>query len=155
MATKKGTASTALVPLERVERHILLIRGERVLLDADLAEMYEVTTKVLNQAVKRNVDRFPDDFMFQLSDEEKFDVVTNCDHLKRLRFSPNRPYAFTEQGVAMLSSVLRSERAVQVNVQIMRTFVRLREMLSSNAALARKLNELERKYDQNFKAVFD
>lgn len=142
------------VPAIQIERHILLIRGEKVMLDADLATLYEVETRVLTQAVKRNLGRFPADFMFQLSKEE-------FDHLRSQTVTSSwggrryPPYAFTEQGVAMLSSVLRSERAVQVNVEIMRAFVRLRQMLESNKELARKLDALEQKYDQQFKIVFD
>lgn len=150
MAKKK----VELLPVERIESRIMLIRGEKVLLDADLAELYGVTTKVLNQAVKRNLDRFPDDFMFVLTAAEKQEVVTNCDHLRQLKYSPSKPYAFTEQGVAMLSSVLRSDRAVQVNVTIMRTFVRLRQLMSTHADLARKLATLESKYDEQFAVVF-
>ncbi|HET6248820.1 MAG TPA: ORF6N domain-containing protein [Tepidisphaeraceae bacterium] len=157
MSKKPPVASDAgsIVPLERVANAILVIRDQRVLLDRDLAVMYGVSTKALNQAVRRNAGRFPEDFMFQLTSQEKTEVVTNCDHLKSLKFSPTRPYAFTEQGVAMLSSVLNSDRAVQVNVQIMRTFVRLRQMLASHAGLAAKLNELEKKYDHHFGVVFD
>ena len=142
------------VPAARIERAILMVRGEKVLLDQDLAELYGVETKVLVQAMKRNIDRFPEDFMFQLSAEEfsdlKSQIVTSSWGGRR-----TAPYAFTEQGVAMLSSVLRSPRAVQVNVEIMRTFVRLRRMLESHADLARKLETLERKYDRQFKVVFD
>ena len=152
---KATTEATGLVLAERVFHSILLIRGHRVILDAELAAMYGVPTKALNQAIKRNPGRFPDDFMFQLTPDEKTEVVTNCDHLRQLKFSPTRPYAFTEQGVAMLSSVLSSERAVQVNVQIMRTFVRLRQMLATHADLARKMAELEKKYDKQFSVVFD
>ena len=144
----------SVVPAARIERAILMIRGEKVMLDQDLAELYEVETKVLVQAMKRNIDRFPEDFMFQLSAEEFSDlksrIVTSSWGGRR-----TAPYAFTEQGVAMLSSVLRSPRAVQVNVEIMRTFVRLRRMLGSHADLARKLETLERKYDRQFKVVFD
>ena len=125
------------------------------MLDADLAELYGVPTKAFNQAVKRNKIRFPEDFMFRLNRHEKAEVVTNCDHLKRLKFSAGLPYAFTEQGVAMLSSVLRSERAVQVNIAIMRAFVRLRAILASHEDLARKLAEMEKKYDVHFRVVFD
>ena len=145
----------ALIPVEMIEKKILLIRGEKVMLDADLAELYGVETKMLVRAVKRNIDRFPSDFMIQL----------NKDELENLRYhfgTSNQwggrrylPYAFTEQGVAMLSSVLNSKRAVQVNIEIIRTFVKLREMLASNKELARKLNTLERKYDTQFKVVFD
>lgn len=155
MPAKKTT--TSLVPIERIEGAILLIRGEKVILDRDLADLYRVETRALVQAVKRNINRFPVDFMFQLSKEE-FDnwrsqiVMSNPSAKMSLRRSP---YAFTEQGVAMLSSVLKSKRAVQVNVQIIRTFVRLRQMLASNEDLARKLAAMERKYDKRFKAVFD
>jgi hypothetical protein len=141
------------VPVERIERAIYLIRGEKVMLDRDLAALYGVETRVLNQAIRRNVERFPSDFMFELTRDEIVGIsqfVTSSN----LKFS-KRVTAFTEQGVAMLSSVLRSKRAIAVNVQIMRTFVRLRQMLASNADLAKKLAELERKYDRQFKVVFD
>jgi hypothetical protein len=124
------------------------------MLDADLAAIYGATTKSLNQAVKRNLDRFPPDFMFQLTAREKAKVVTNCDHLARLKFSPHLPYAFTEHGALMLANILNSERAAQTSVQVVRTFVRLRQMLDSNADLARKLAALEEKYDAQFKVVF-
>ena len=143
------------VPAERIEQSILLIRGQKVMLDADLAALYEVPTKALNQAVKRNERRFPPDFMFQLNKKEKNELVTNCDRFKRLKHSTALPRAFTEQGVAMLSTVLNSERAIEVNIEIMRAFVRLREMLASNVTLARKLAALEKKYDEQFKVVFD
>ena len=142
------------IPAERIEKAIMLIRGHKVMLDHDLAELYEVETFNLNKAVKRNLDRFPSDFMFQLTVQEfnnlKFQIGRSSWGGRR-----TSPYAFTEQGVAMLSSVLRSSRAVQVNVEIMRTFVRLRQMLSSHAELARKLNALEKKYDEQFKVVFE
>ena len=144
-----------LIPLEIIEKKILMIRGHRVMIDRDLAELYEVGTKVLNQAVKRNLDSFPGDFMFSLNEEEKLEVVTNCDHLTVIKFSPQLPYVFTEQGVAMLSSVLKSKRARHVNIQIMRAFVKLRQLLNSHAVLARKLADLETKYDSQFKSVFD
>jgi len=146
--------SQSIIPIERVERLIYLIRGHKVMLDADLAELYGVETKALNKAVKRNIERFPKDFMFQLTKEEfqnlRFQIGTSSQWGGR-RFPP---YAFIEQGVAMLSSVLRSKRAAQVNVQIMRSFVRLRQMLATNKDLARKLEELEEKYDKQFKVVF-
>jgi len=145
----------SLVPMERIERAIFVIRGQKVMLDADLAELYGVLTKVLNQAVKRNKERFPVDFMFQLTKEEKDEVVTNCDHLKRLKFSPTLPHAFTEHGAIMLATILNSPIAVQASIQVVRAFVRLRQMLASNADLARKLDTLERKYDAQFKVVFD
>lgn len=148
---------TALIPAERIERSILLIRGHKVLLDMDLAALYGVETKVLNQAVRRNLARFPADFMFQLTKAElenrRSQFVTSNPGAKMGLRRP--PYAFTEQGVAMLSSVLRSERAVAVNIEIMRAFVRLREMLASHADLARRLDELEKKYDKQFASVFD
>ena len=125
------------------------------MLDTDLAVLYGVPTKALNQAVKRNGSRFPPDFMFQLTDAEKAEVVTNCDHLRHLRFSPHLPYAFTEHGALMLANVLNSERAAQTSVQVVRAFVRLRQMLASHADLARKLDALERKYDRQFKVVFE
>ena len=145
----------SLVPMERIERSIFLMRGRKVMLDADLAELYGVLTKVLNQAVKRNKERFPVDFMFQLTKEEKDKVVTICDHLKRLKFSPTLPYVFTEHGAIMLATILNSPVAVQASIQVVRAFVRLRQMLASNADLARKLDGLERKYDAQFKVVFD
>ena len=144
-----------IVPAERIERAILVLRGHRVMLDADLAELYGVETKVLNQAVRRNHGRFPADFMFQLTREEERNLrsqtVTSSFHGGRRPL----PLAFTEQGVAMLSSILRSPRAVEANIEIMRAFVRLREMLQSNAQLARKLAALEQKYDAQFRIVFD
>jgi len=145
----------SLIPVDRIEKAILLIRGQKVMLDADLAELYGVETRVLVQAVKRNIERFPEDFMFQLSQEEftilRSQIVTSSDWGGR-RY---RPYAFTEQGVAMLSSVLRSQRAIQVNIEIMRAFIRLRRMLASHVELARKLDALEKKYDAQFKQVFE
>ena len=156
--------SLVTVPVERIEKAIFLIRGQKVMLDRYLAGLYGVSTKQLNQAVKRNADRFPEDFMFQLTmDEAKawWQEVTaerlrsQTVTLKRGQHIKYRPYAFTEHGILMLSSVLNSQRAVQVNIQIMRAFVRLREILSSNAELARKLEQLERKYDHQFKVVFD
>jgi hypothetical protein len=143
------------VPAERIEQAILIIRGQKVMLDRDLAELYGVTTGNLNKAVNRNLDRFPDDFMFQLTPDEYNSLRFQFGILKKGQHSKYLPYAFTEQGVAMLSSVLRSKRAVQVNIEIMRAFVRLRKMLASNVALARKLAVLEKKYDEQFKVVFD
>ena len=159
-----------LVSTDGIATAIVLARGQRVMLDADLANLYGVSTKALNQAVKRNLDRFPDDFMFQLSWEEagrlrsgpaasgelrdrkpRSQSVT----LKRGANVKYRPRVFTEQGVAMLSSVLRSSRAIAVNIEIMRAFVRLRQMLASNVELSKRLNDLERKYDSQFKVVFD
>lgn len=147
--------STEIVKADYIEKHILDVRERRVILDADLAVIYGVKTKALNQAVKRNALRFPDDFMFQLTVEEKEKVVTNCDHLKRLKFSSHRPYAFTEHGAIMAANVLNSEQAINASVMVVRAFLRLREMLASNAELARKFTALEKKYDTQFKAVFD
>src|SRR5215510_15201802 len=145
-----------LISIERIEKTIYVIRGEKVMLDRDLAELYEVPTKALNQAVRRNPDRFPSDFMFQLSEKEVAELnrsqfVTGSEKHRDPR---SRPYAFTEQGVAMLSSVLRSKRAVTVNIEIMRAFVKLRQLLASNTELARRLDELESKFDKQFKVVF-
>ena len=144
------------VPVERIEKAIFLIRGEKVMLDRDLAALYEIPTKALKQAVRRNIDRFPDDFMFVIDSTEfeswRSQFVTSEADRKGLR---HPPMAFTEQGVAMLSSVLNSARAVQVNIAIVRTFVRLRQMLTSHADLRGKLAEMERKYDHRFKVVFD
>jgi hypothetical protein len=144
-----------LVPLEHVERVILVLRGHRVILDGDLAEMYGVEPKVLNQSVKRNLERFPEDFMFQLSRNERGDLRSQIVTSRSWGGRRYLPYAFTEQGVAMLSSVLRSPRAVQVNIEIMRAFVRLRQLLRANADLAKKLDALEKKYDAQFRVVFD
>lgn len=150
------TEQSLSVPLA-IESLILSLRGHRVLLDADLAALYEVETKALNRAVKRNAERFPADFMFQLTEEETAAALRYQSDTSKPSHGGRRyrPYAFTEQGVAMLSSVLHSTRAVQVNIEIMRTFVRLRQMLQANADLAHKLAALERKYDRQFKAVFD
>ena len=150
------------LPDESIEDTILLIRGKRVILDHDLARLYGVATKVLNQAVKRNLDRFPEDFMFQLTKAEaeewqhlkgsRSQIVI----LKRVRGTniKYQPYAFTEHGILMLSSVLKSQRAVQVNIQIMRTFVRLRQLLASNETLIERLDELEENYDDKFRIIF-
>ena len=124
------------------------------MLDHELAKLYDVPTKALNQAVKRNIRRFPSDFMYPLTKKEKKEVVTNCDHLSHLKFSAALPYAFTELGVAMLSSVLNSERAIQVNMQIMRTFIRLKEALMTHKNIEKKIHELESQYDKKFIVVF-
>lgn len=147
----------SLIPVDRIEKAILLIRRQKVMLDADLAGLYGVETRVLVQAVKRNLERFPEDFMFQLNKEEADFLRSQIVTLKKGRGQHSKylPYAFTEQGVAMLSSVLRSQRAIQVNIEIMRAFIRLRQMLASHAELARKLDALEKKYDAQFKDVFE
>jgi len=143
----------ALLPAERIEHAIRVLRGEKVMLDEDIAALYGVETKILTRSMKRNLDRFPLDFMFQLTEEEA--EILRC-QIGTSRWGGRRylPYAFTEQGVAMLSSILRSERAVQVNIEIMRAFVRLRQMMTTRAELVSKLNELEQKYDGQFKMVF-
>jgi len=145
----------SIIPIERIEQSILFIRGEKVMLDADLAVLYGVPTKRLNEQVRRNKDRFPEDFMFQLTKKEKAEVVANCDHLKMLRFSPYLPYAFTEHGAIMLATVLNSPVAVKASIQVVRAFVRLRQLLASNEELARKIDAMEKKYDAQFKVVFD
>ncbi len=148
-------AAAQLIPVESIERRILLIRGEKVMLDRDLADLYQVPTKVLNQAVSRNLDRFPPDFMFQLSEQEfqiwRSHFVTSISGVKMGLRRP--PYAFTEHGVAMLSSVLRSERAVELNILIIRAFVRLREYLATHKDLARKLGDMERTQHQHSASI--
>jgi hypothetical protein len=141
---------------ETIERAICRVRGQNVMLDADLAALYQVDVRVLNQAVRRNADRFPSDFMFKLTAEEAASLRSQIVILEsgRGRYRKYHPLVFTEQGVAMLSSVLRSPRAIRVNIEIMRAFVQLRRMLGANAELAQKLDELEQKYDAQFKTVF-
>ncbi len=145
----------SIIPSGFIENKIYLIQGEKMMLDSELAELYGVTTKRLNEQVKRNIDRFPSDFMFQLTEAEKSEVVANCYHLKKLKFSHNLPYAFTEHGAIMVASVINSKIAVDASINIVRAFIKLRQMLSSNAELAKKLENLEKKYDAQFKIVFD
>ncbi len=145
----------AIVPVEVIEGKIYLIRGQKVMLDADLALLYGVETKNLLRSVKRNMERFPADFMFQLTMEEFKNLRLHFGTSSQWGGRRYFPYAFTEQGVAMLSSVLNSYRAIQVNIAIMRSFVKIREMLSTHKDLARKLNEIEKKYDAQFRVVFD
>ena len=145
----------SLIPIRTIERVILKLRGHNVMLDADLAAMYRVETKDLVRAVRRNPERFPADFLFQLSRKEFEDLRRHFGTSRSWGGRRYRPYAFTEQGVAMLSSVLRSPRAVRVNVEIMRAFVKLRRILESHAGLAKKLDELEKRYDTQFRVVFD
>jgi hypothetical protein len=146
-----------LIPIERIEQKIYVIRGERVMLDSDLAKIYGVTTKVFNQAVKRNLKRFPEDFMFQLTAEEfenlRSQIVTSS--LSNYGGRRYLPSVFTEHGALMAANILSSDRAVEASVQVVRAFVKLRQMLASNAELAKKVEALERKYDANFKIVFD
>jgi phage regulator Rha-like protein len=146
-----------LIPLERIEKRIILLRGQKVILDRDLAELYEVQTSILKRAVKRNIERFPDDFMFVINNQELTTLrcqfgTSKTDPRGGTRYNP---MVFTEQGVAMLSSVLNNRRAVQMNITIMRAFVRLRHILASHTELARKLDELEKKYDEQFRVVFE
>ena len=146
---------TEIISLDIIEKRILFIRGQKVMLSAHLAELYAVETRVLNQAVRRNMKRFPEDFMFQLKESETEKLVSQNVIPHKKYFGGSNPYAFTEQGVAMLSGVLNSDRAVSVNIEIMRAFIRLRKMLASNTPLARKIKSLEKKYDEQFKAVFE
>jgi hypothetical protein len=158
MAAISIAPSAALVPVERVERSILLLRGQRVILDSDLAELYGVPTKRLNEQVRRNSNRFPVDFMFRLTSAEKSEVVANCDHLRRLRFSPQLPTAFTEHGAIMAATVLNSPRAVQASLFVVRAFVKLREVLANHRELAARLDELEGKlqdHDGKIVAIID
>jgi len=154
MIKNKKTKTTILIPVEVIENKILLIRGEKVMLDRDLAILYGVSTRILNQAVKRNAERFPKDFMFQLTQEESEVSRSQFVTLKRGQNIKYFPYVFTEPGVAMLSSVLNSERAIQVNIQIIRTFVKIREMIIGNKELREKIEAMESKYDKKFAAVF-
>ena len=143
------------LPVERILKSILVIRGEKAILDADLAGLYGVETGALVRAMKRNIERFPSDFMFQLSDEEWENLRCQFGISSSWGGRRTAPFAFTEQGVAMLSSVLRSERAIAVNIQIVRAFVQLKRMLATHADLAKKIESLEKKYDSQFRAVFD
>lgn len=151
MATKR-----AVIPVERIEQSIYMLRGMKVMFDSDLAALYGVETRALVQAVHRNIERFPEDFMFQTTKDE-FERLKSQNVISSSRWGGRRypPYAFTEQGVAMLATVLRSERAVQVSIAIMRTFVRLRALLATNNDLARRLDSLEKKYDTQFKSIFE
>lgn len=145
------------VPMEVIEGRIYLIRGHKVMLDSDLAELYGVPAKRLNEQVRRNPKRFPPDFMFQLTKEETESLRSHFATLKQGRGQHRKylPYVFTEQGVSMLSSVLNSDQAIEVNVHIMRAFVKLREMIASHKDLAKRLDDLEKKYDAQFRVVFD
>jgi hypothetical protein len=165
MKTAKSRSTKITVLPEQIQRRILLLRSQKVMLDVDLADLYGVETKILNRAVSRNIERFPEDFMFKLTPKEfeilRFHFGTSNKNSQFVNSGQGRggrryrPYAFTELGVAMLSSVLRSQRAVMVNLGIMRAFVRLRQMLVSHRSLSRKLAEMEKRYDAQFKAVFD
>ena len=140
----------AVVKVGTIQNRILLIRGEKVIIDADLAEAYGVQTRRLNEQVKRNRERFPEDFMFQLSADEKSEVIANCDHLEKLKFSKALPFAFTEHGAIMAASVLNSPKAIEVSVFVVRAFVQLRQAITGHKELARKISQLERKlYDHD------
>jgi len=155
---KQSDSIDRIVPVGSIETAILMIRRERVIIDADLARLYGVTTKRLNEQVKRNLDRFPPDFMFQLTTAEKSEVVANCDHLSKLKFSPQRPYAFTEHGAIMAATILNSTKAVKVSVLVVRAFVRIRQFLATHREIADKLNQLEgklHKHDQQILALLD
>jgi len=152
---ERQSVSDAGASAQRLGQVIILLRGQNVVLDADLASLYGVTTKRFNEQVKRNIERFPPDFMFRLTASEKAEVVANCDHLGRLKYSPTLPYAFTEHGAVMAANVLNSPVAVQASIHVVRAFVRLRTLISSHEDLARKLVALEKKYDKNFRVVFD
>ena len=145
------------IPDEVVMNKIIMVRSQKIMIDRDLAELYGVTTKQLNQQVKRNAKRFPEDFMFQLTEEEKEEVVTNCDHLKTLKFSPVLPFAFTEHGAVMLASVLNSERAIEMNIQIVRVFTKIREMLLAHKGILLQLEKIEKKlagHDEDITLLF-
>ncbi|GEP96788.1 ORF6N domain-containing protein [Chitinophaga cymbidii] len=146
------------LPDEAIVSKILLIRGKKVMLDKDLAELYDVPTKRLNEQVKRNIKRFPEDFMFQLNRAEKNEVVANCDHLESLKFSRTLPYAFTEHGAVMLASILNSDRAIAVNIQIVRIFTQMREMMLTHKDILLQLEQLERKtagHDDQITLIFE
>ncbi len=132
-----------LIEIQAIQNRIFTIRGHRVMIDRDLAELYGVETKQLNQAVKRNIERFPDDFMFQLNDNEQKELVTNCDHLKTLKFSSKNSYVFTEHGVTMLSGVLHSKRAIEINIQVVRAFIALRQFAIEQKEVTKRLTDLE------------
>lgn len=154
----KSSKKPLMIPDEIVINKILLLRDRKVMIDKDIAGLYGVSTKRLNEQVKRNARRFPEDFMFQLTQEEKDEVVANCDHLKTLKYSPNLPFVFTEHGAVMLASVLNSDRAIEVNIQIVRIFTRMREMLLTNKDILLKLEQLENKvsgHDENIKMIFE
>jgi len=150
--------SRAIIPEEVIMNKILIIRGIKVMIDSDLAGLYGVTTKRMNEQVKRNAKRFPVDFMFRLTESEKQEVVAKCDHLNRLKFSPSLPYVFTEYGAVMLASVLNSDRAISVNIQIIRVFTRMRQMIDSHAEILRKLEQLQNKdieQDRQIMLIFE
>ncbi len=149
----ENTNEKSLVTNELIASRILLIRDQKVMVDADIAELYGVTTKRLNEQVKRNINRFPSNFMFELTKEEKNQVVANCDHLEKLKFSPVLPKVFTEHGVMMVANVLTSERAIQVSIQIIEVFVKMREMLTDNLSLKLDIEEIKKKLSSQSKNI--
>jgi len=148
-------SSQQIIPDECIENIIFFMRGEKVIIDADLARLYGVSTKRLNEQVKRNKDRFPADFMFQLTTQEKSEVVANCDHLRNLKFSRGLPSVFTEHGAVMAASILNTPRAVQASIFIVRTFIQLRRMFLHNVGLKKELDELKRQTNDRFQVVFE
>lgn len=143
-----------IIPIEVIQQRIFEFRGEKIMVDRHLAELYEVETRTLNQTVKRNIERFPVEFMFQLTMDERTEVITICDNLEPLKYARTMPYAFTEFGVAMLSGVLKSKRAILVNIQIIKAFVKLRKLMASQSNMRKKLEAMEKKYDKQFEVVF-
>ncbi len=155
---KKNTNQKSLIPKELIASRILLIREQKVMIDSDIAELYGVTTKRLNEQVKRNSNRFPNNFMFELTKEEKNEVVANCDHLEKLKFSSVLPKAFTEHGIMMVANVLTSERAINVSIQIIEVFVKMREIFTDNLSLKLDIEEIKKKlsnHSKNIELVFD
>ena len=147
-----------IIPEEVIMSKILIIRGIKVMVDSDLAELYEVPTKRLNEQVKRNLQRFPGDFMFQLTEEEKQEVVANCDHLKRLKYSTSLPFAFTEHGAIMLASVLNNDRAILVNIEIVRVYIKMRQLIETHSEILRKLEQIDKKdieQDKQIMLIFE
>lgn len=155
---KKDGSDQIIVPDELIANRILLIRNQKVMIDNDIAELYGVTTKRLNEQVKRNTNRFPDNFMFELTKEEKQEVVANCDHLAKLKFSPVLPKAFTEHGIMMVANVLTSERAISVSIRIIEVFIKMREIFADNLSLKLDIEEIKRKisnHSKNIELVFN
>ncbi len=154
----ENTNGKSLVPNELIASRILLIRDQKVMIDSDIAELYGVTTKRLNEQVKRNINRFPSNFMFELTKEEKTQVVANCDHLEKLKFSPVLPKVFTEHGIMMVANVLTSERAIQVSIQIIEVFIKMREILTDNLSLKLDIEDIKKKlsnHSKNIELVFN
>lgn len=155
---KKNTNQKSLIPKELIASRILLIREQKVMIDSDIAELYGVTTKRLNQQVNRNLNRFPNNFMFELTKAEKLEVVANCNHLEKLKFSSVLPKAFTEHGIMMVANVLTSERAIHVSIQIIEVFVKMREIFTDNLSLKLDIEEIKKKlsnHSKNIELVFD